>query len=129
MKHLPWLLLLILAGCLPPGQKLLGLEVRRGGELVLSTVFDAPDTSSEAELWDSAGEVPFSTEVARLRPSAGDPLVAELSGPVEVRILWSETVESGVTLEDLRLQRSAEGADDWRLLPEEVRRAKAAAGL
>ena len=131
MKPSRWtLLLLSLAACLPPpGQKLLSLQVQRDGEFVLSTVFDVPDTSTEAELWDSAGEVPFSTTVDGLEPSASDPLSAEVVGPVEVRILWNDTVESAVTLEGLRLLRSAEDSDDWRLPPEEIRRAKAAAGL
>lgn len=123
------LLVACLAGCLPLGQKLLTLEVQRDGEVLLSTTFDVLDTSTEAEIWDSAGEVPFSTEVDGLAPSGTDPLRAEIEGTLHVRILWTDTVESDVTLEGLRLVRSAHDSSDWRLPSAEIRRAKAAAGL
>ena len=118
-----------LAGCLPMGQKLLTLEVEQESRVLLSTTFDSDDTSSTAELWESAGEVPFSTQVDALQPSKLDPLTAEIVGPVQIRILWTDTEESVVTLDGLQLVRSASGSDDWRMPPAEIARAKTAAGL
>ncbi|MFT6110452.1 MAG: hypothetical protein ACJA2W_003378 [Planctomycetota bacterium] len=130
MKYLFVALVFIcVAGCLPMGQKLLLLEVLRGGEVILSTTFDAADTSTAAKIWDSAGEIPFSTEVDRVEPSKSDPLKAEIEGTVQIRVLWTDKVESTVTLEGLLLVRSARDADDWRLTPAEIGRAKVAADL
>jgi hypothetical protein len=112
-----------LAGCLPLGHKLLTLEIRQDDEVLLSTTFDVGDTSTEAEIWDSAGEVPFSTKVDAIEPSDADPLTAEVEGSVQIRILWTDSVESAVTLEGLRLVRSAPESDDWRLPSAEIRRA------
>lgn len=111
------------------GQKLLTLEIRPDVEVLLSTTFDVLDTSTEAEIWESAGEVPFSTEVDGIEPSGSDPLTAEVEGTVQIRILWNDTEESSVTLDGLLLVRSAPDSDDWRLPSAEIRRAKAAAGL
>ncbi len=58
-----------------------------------------------------------------------DPLTAEIEGTVQIRILWTDTVESAVTLDGLLLVRGAPDSDDWRLPSAEIRRAKAAAGL
>ena len=131
MRALPSLsaaLLLFAAACMP-GQKLLSLEVVRGEEVLLVTAFDVVDTSTEAEMWDSAGEVPSSTRVSAIAPSGADPLKAELEGPVQIRILWTDRLECSATLDGLRLVRSGPGAHDWRLPPEEIRRAKVAAGI
>ena len=53
--------LFLVPGCLPRGQKLLLLEVVKGNEIVLATNFDADDASTVSEIWDAAGEVPFTT--------------------------------------------------------------------
>ncbi len=123
------LILLTLLACMPLGQKLLNLEIQQDGHVLLSTSFDVPDTSTESEIWNCAGEAPFSTEVDSVAPSASDPLRAEIQGEVQIRILWTGSLEATATLQDLQLIRSAESADDWHLPAEEVRRAMAAAGL
>ncbi len=119
------------AACLPPGQKLLRLEVHQAGQVVLATVFDAADSCTVSEIWDEAGECPFSTEVTStsLVPGDEDPLAVVLTGPVEIRITHVRSLESSATLTGLRLVRSAPTTDDWRLPPEEIARAKKAAGL
>ena len=126
-----WMVCLSPCSCLPPGQMLLSLEVSHRGEVVLSTVFDAPDYSTVAQLWDEAGERPFTTKLATstLQASPSDPLTAALSGPVEVRIIWCDDVQSVVQLDGVTLVRSERGRDDWRLPAPEIQRAKRAAGL
>ncbi len=130
MKHI-FLAMLVacFAGCHPPGQKLLSLEIQQAGEVILSTTFDVVDTSTGAEIWDETGEAPFSTGVNLIEPSSITALTADIEGPVGIRILWTNSVEFDVTLKGLQLIRSAPGTEDWHLPSAEIRRAKAAAGL
>lgn len=123
------LLLPFATSCNAPGQKLLKMEVLAGGELILTTRFDVPDRSSTSEMWDAAGEVPFSTEVLSptLHTSTKDPLVAKLAGSVVIRILHVSTLETEATLAGLTLVRSSDTETDWHLAKSDVAAAKAAA--
>jgi len=117
----------LLASCgLPPGMKLLQLRVQHGGECVLETNFDVPDTSTVSEIWDAAGQEPFSTRTAAesLGTNKANPLEAKLTGPVEIRISHPASDEISAKLIDLTLQRSARDSNDWHLPAREVSRAK-----
>ncbi|HIF40525.1 MAG TPA: hypothetical protein EYQ74_05445 [Planctomycetes bacterium] len=131
-----WLILctctVFFVGCgLPPGQKLLTLEIHQAEVIVLETHFDADDTSTTSELWDASGERPFSTQVAApaLQPTDADSLRAHLSGPVEIRIVHVDYLEASASLNNLILVRSSPTADDWHLPAAEIQRAKKASGL
>jgi len=121
----------LVTSCLPPGQKLLKLEVSQGGEIILATLFDADDSSTASEIWDASGERPFATEVAAtsLGQSEASPLKAELTGSVEIKITHTTNLQTSATLTGLTLVRSAPASDDWRLPAAEITRAKKAAGL
>ncbi len=116
---------------LPPGQKLLTLEIHQAEAIVLETHFDAADTSTTSELWDASGERPVSTQLASpaLQPTDADPLRAQLSGPVEIRLVHVDHLEARASLKNLTLVRSSPTADDWRLPATEIQRAKKASGL
>ena len=117
----------LLASCgLPPGMKLLHMRVHHGGECVLETNFDVPDSSTVSEIWDAAGQKPFSTQSAAksLGSNKANPLEAKLTGPVEVRISHPSSDEISAKLTDLTLQRSSKDSDDWHLSAQEVSRAK-----
>lgn len=129
-----WLLLAVaslLDSCAYPGLKLLTMDVQHEGEVVLTTTFDVPDTSSASAMWDAAGREPFATEVvgANLRPSEADPLQVHLAGAVELEIRHVDAVQTRAALTGLTLIRSAITAADWHLPEAEVRRAREAAGL
>ena len=116
-----------LASCgLPPGMKLLHLRVYHGGECVLETDFDVRDTSTVSEIWEAAGRKPFSTQAAAesLGSNRANPLEAELTGPVEIRISHPASDEISAKLTNLTLQRSSADSDDWHLPAQEVKRAK-----
>ena len=132
----PWLILCtctvsLMSSCLPPGQKLLILEIHQAETLVLKTHLDAGDTSTTSEIWDACGESPFSTQVATpaLQPTDVNPLRADLIGPVEIKILHVDNLEASASLKNLILMRSSPTADDWRLPAGEIQRAKRASGL
>jgi hypothetical protein len=117
----------LLASCgLPPGMKLLQLRVQHGGECVLETNFDVPDTSTVSEIWDAAGQKPFSTRTAAesLGTNKANPLEAKLTGPVEIRISHPASDEISAKLTNLTLRRSSKDSDDWHLSAQEVSRAK-----
>ena len=117
----------LLASCgLPPGMKLLQLRVHHGGECVLETNFDVPDSSTVSEIWDAAGRKPFSTQTAAkaLGSNKANPLEAKLTGPVEIRISHPASDEIRAKLTNLTLQRSSKDSDDWHLPAQEVKRAK-----
>ena len=117
----------LLASCgLPPGMKLLHMRVHHGGECVLETNFDVPDSSTVSEIWDAAGRKPFSTQVAAeaLGANKANPLKAKLTGPVEIRISHPASDEISAKLTNLTLQRSSRDSDDWHLPAQEVNRAK-----
>jgi hypothetical protein len=117
----------LLASCgLPPGMKLLHLRVYHGGECVLETDFDVPDTSTVGEIWDAAGRKPLGTQTVAesLGENKANPLEAKLTGPVEIRISHPASDEISAKLTNLTLQRSSADSDDWHLPAEEVNRAK-----
>lgn len=117
----------LLASCsLPPGMKLLYLQVYHGGECVLETYFDVPDTSTVSEIWDAAGQKPFSTQSAAesLGENKANPLEAKLTGPVEIRISHPASDEINAKLTNLTLRRSSKDSDDWHLSGNGVSRAK-----
>ena len=117
----------LLASCgLPPGMKLLHMRVHHGGECVLETNFDVPDSSTVSEIWDAAGRKPFSTQTAAkaLGSNKANPLEAKLTGPVEIRISHPASDEIRAKLTNLTLQRSSKDSDDWHLPAQEVKRAK-----
>ena len=117
----------LLASCgLPPGMKLLHMRVHHGGECVLETNFDVPDTSTVSEIWDAAGRKPFSTQTAAesLGANKANPLEAKLTGPVEIRISHPASDEISAKLTNLTLRRSTKDSDDWHLSGNGVSRAK-----
>ncbi|MEE3180982.1 MAG: hypothetical protein VX288_03665 [Planctomycetota bacterium] len=117
----------LLASCgLPPGMKLLHMRVHHGGECVLETNFDVPDSSTVSEIWEAAGRKPFSTQTAAesLGSNRANPLEAELTGPVEIRISHPASDQISAKLTNLTLQRSSADSDDWHLPAQEVKRAK-----
>lgn len=117
----------LLASCgLPPGMKLLHLRVYHGGECVLETDFDVQDTSTVSEIWDAAGQKPFSTQTAAksLGANKANPLEAKLTGPVEIRISHPASDEISAKLTNLTLRRSSKDSDDWHLSGNGVSRAK-----
>ena len=120
-----------ISSCVPPGQKLLRMDVIRGREVILSTQFDVDDRSSVSEIWDAASEVPVHAEVIELSliPSEDSPLKLELIGSVEIRITHVTSVQTRATMTGLTLIRSSPSTTDWRLPTKEVDRAKKAAGL
>ena len=128
-KALSLALALSAAACHPFGQRLCTLEVAREGRVVFDSMFDVSDGKGLGAIWDEAGEVPVSTNLASPEAfSFPEPTRAHLDGEVAVRILHSDVLDE-VTLESLDLVRSDGDAADWRLPREEILRAKAAAGL
>jgi hypothetical protein len=120
--------------CLPPGRKLLNMQVANQGELVFETVFDVSDTSDESELWDAAGQCPFSvvSEVDNLPkpagPEGGRSLV-ELDDSVAILITWTGELQAQAMLEGATVEMCSASCSGWHLSAETVRRAKEAAGL
>jgi len=128
-KALSLALALSAAACHPWGQRLCTVEVAQEGRVVFDSLFDVSDGKGIAAIWDEAGEIPFSTNVASPEAfSFPEPTRAHLDGEVAVRILHGDVLDE-VTLEGLDLVRSDGDATDWRLPREEILRAKAAAGL
>ncbi len=117
-----------IAACVTPGVKLLTMEVYQNETLVLKTTFDAPDKYREAQLWRHAGAAPFAVDESRppLSAVSDDPLRAKLSGPVTVRIVHVESVETSVSVDNLELIRDAEEEQRWYLPKNEVERLKRA---
>ena len=129
------LLCVALAACLPPGSKLLNMEVVSQGEVLFETSFDVADSSDEADIWAAAGQCPFSLlrQADSLskpeRPEAGHALV-ELEGAVVISITWgADTVEAQAELDGATVQRCSGPCPGWHLTQETVRRAMEANGL
>ena len=115
----------LLASCgLPPGMKLLHMRVHHGGECVLETNFDVPDSSTVSEIWDAAGRKPFSTQTAAkaLGSNKANPLEAKLTGPVEIRISHPASDEISAKLTNLTLRRSSKAVSYTHLRAHETLR-------
>ncbi|MDE0892331.1 MAG: hypothetical protein OSB14_09115 [Planctomycetota bacterium] len=127
-------LCIIVSACLPPGRKLLNMTVANQGEVVFETVFDVADSSDESELWDAAGQCPFSVvrEMDSLpkpeQPEEGQTLV-ELDDSVAISITWTGKLQAEAMLEGATVEMCSAGCSGWHLTAQTVRRAKEAAGL
>lgn len=123
--------LLLLMGCAFPGQRVLHLEVYQGEQLVLRTMFSAPDREGAADFWRRAGLEPFAVEHEgeRVRADEANPLRATISGAVRIRIVHGDRLMTSASLTNLVLQREAAEGRKWHLAPEEVARARRVAGL
>ena len=120
--------------CLPPGRKLLNMQVANQGELVFETSFDVSDTSDESELWDAAGQCPFSvvTEADSLPKPAGPEggrTLVELEGSVAISITWTGGIQAEASLEGATVEMCSARCPGWHLSPETVSRAKEASRL
>jgi hypothetical protein len=128
------ILALVGAGCssgMPPGMKLLRMEVYQEERLILRTTFDAPDHKEVADFWRRAGERPFASdrEFDRVNFTENTPLRAVIQGHVRIRILHVKHVLTSATLENLKLVRETQEDSLWYLPEDEVERVKQAAGL
>jgi hypothetical protein len=113
------------------GMRLLRMEIYHNDQLVLRTIFDAPDREGAPDFWRRAGAEPFASEeeVARVKSDEDNPLRASLAGPVRIRILHVDRLMSVASLTNLVLLRNTRDSLKWYLAPEEVQRTKRAAGL
>ena len=107
------------------------MEIFQSDQLVLRTTFDAADREGPADFWRRAGTEPFASEaeVARVNADEGNPLRATLTGPVRITIRHVDRPMTSASLTNLVLLRSASESLKWYLAPEEIQRAKRAAGL
>ena len=121
------LALIVCQGCaklVPPGMKLLNVEIERDGELVLETGFDAPDHESDLEVVSRLGEGPiFATDVAGI--PGPSPLVLESA--IRVRVRHVERVLADAELDGLELVGDA--PPRYFLGERELERVLRAAGL
>ena len=122
------------ASCLPPGRKLLNMTVENQGEVVFETSFDVSDSSDESEIWDAAGECPFSVireqeELPKPEQPEGGRTLVELDDSVAIVITWTGEIQAHAVLEGATAEMCSASCPGWHLTPETVRRAKEAAGL
>ena len=124
-------LCLISDSCMPMGRKLLNMMVVNQGEVLFETAFDVADTSDESEMWDAAGQCPFSVvnEVDSLTKSGGAQSVVELEGDVAILITWTGEVQAQALLGGATVERCSASCSGWHLTSETVRRAKEVSGL
>jgi hypothetical protein len=106
------------------------MEVYQNDQLVLRTTFDAPDREGPADLWLRAGAEPFASDeqVARVEADEVNRLRARLTGSVRINIMHVDHLMTSASLTNLVLLRSTPASLKWYLAPEEVQRAKRAAG-
>jgi hypothetical protein len=121
----------LIAGCRPLGMRLLHMEVYQNDQLVLRTLFNAPDHEGPSDFWRRTGVEPFASEdkVARVKADEHNPLHATLTGSVRIKIMHLDRLMTSASLTNLLLLRSGTESLNWYLAPEEVQRAKRAAGL
>ena len=115
-----------IAGCVPPGARLLHMEVYRTNQLVLRTMFDAPDREGPMDFWRRAGKEPFASEshLVLVKADEENPLRATLTGQVQIKITHVDKVMTSATLTNLVLVRSTPESLKWHLAPAEVERVK-----
>jgi hypothetical protein len=127
-------LCLVFGSCLPPGRKLLSMKVSSAGEKVLETNYDVSDTSDESEMWEAAGQCPFSVVYvwdSLLMPDQLEdgPLLVGLEGEVSILITWTGELQAHALLEGATIETCSAGCAGWHLTSETVMRAKEASGL
>ena len=124
-------LCIIVSSCLPSGRKLLSMTVASQGEVLFETIFDVADTSEESEMWDAAGQCPFSVvnEVDSLPKPGGAQSVVELEGDVAILITWTGEPQVEAMLGGATVERCSANCSGWHLTSETVRRAKEVSGL
>ena len=127
-------LCLISGSCLHPGRMLLNMTIENKGEVVVETIFDVRDASAKSEMWDTAGECPFSVtrqqdELLRSARLGAERSLVELDDSVAISIIWGGKLQTEATLEGATIEMCSADCEGWHLTPQTVRRAKEAAGL
>lgn len=120
---------ILITGCAFPGQRVLHLEIYKGEQLVLRTMFSAPDYEGAAEFWLRAGTEPLASEaeLALVKADEGHPLRATLTGSVRIKIMHVDRLMTSASLTNLMLLRSAPESLKWYLAPEGIQLAMRAA--
>ena len=122
------LCLLALSCGLPPGQKMLRLEITQNEIPILITGFDVLDTSTTFEIIEAAGHPPLFTNLVSnligITQLVENPLETKIEGKVNLTIHHVDNVELGITLEGIKLIRSAPDLNDWHLPASEIKRIK-----
>jgi len=113
------------------GMRRLRMEITQGDQVVLSTKFAVPDREPPREFWQKAATVAldFDPKKAQLTVNGANPLRATLSGPVRIRLIHVSNLMTAASLTDLALQRNRPDSGYWTLAPEEIERARRAAGF
>lgn len=123
-----WLLLLAALACGPfvvfhacgilqPGVRLLHVDYRVEGELVLRTYYGDPDARRADDVWDYLSRRPMMVEeeTCTVVPSAEDPLRAVLEGAVTVEVLHVERSLRRTEVPRLVLVRDSTDKLRWHL--------------
>lgn len=124
------LFVIVLSGCCAfPGMRLLTMEIYVDDKLVLSNQFDAPDNESAQKFWNRASRPAFSTQEDKLgvEASSEDPLRAELTGSIVVKIFHGANEMTTASLDRLILMREKQDTPFWYIAPGEVKRIQAIA--
>lgn len=112
------LALILVTGCMFPGQRLLQARVEQDGQLILRTQFGVPDGYDQRAAWRQLVDKNFEV-VGTWKPD--DPRQATLKGKVRVALVHVSTPFATADVMDLKLVGDpAKGT--WHIPPEEVSR-------
>ena len=111
-----------LPSCLPPGQRLLSIDIEQDGALMFGGIRGVRDTLPVQQMWGVIQHVPFrlAHENARISSDAQGE-ACSLDGDVVVRIRHVKRSLLRANLDSLSIRR-AKGDEHWRLDASEARR-------
>ena len=119
-------LLLPMACCLPPGQRLLTVQIELDGVITFEGIRGVPDYIPVDQMWDVLQDVPFHLRNASAtKPDSPDANACSLNGKIVVRIQHVDEELDTAKLTSLTLCKGESGSS-WLLKEGEALRVKRA---
>jgi hypothetical protein len=112
---------LLLAGCMPSGQRLLHVRVEHEGQLVAEGIYSVTDTLDQQATWERLNEASLEP-VAQLTPQPDNSGRVVLTGKIRLVLVHANRPYAVAETTQLRLDADPAKPGYWQLTPAEVAR-------
>jgi hypothetical protein len=114
-------IVIVLAGCSFPGQRLLHVRLEQDGQLVCQGLFSVPDSFDQQATWQRLEGVSLEP-VGELTPESSDPSRVVLNGKIRVVLEHAGRPYALAETTQLRLDADPAKPGHWQLAPADVAR-------
>jgi hypothetical protein len=114
-------ILVLAAGCTPPGQRALHVRVEQNGQVVAEGMYSVPDSFDRRAAWERLSEASLEA-VGQVTPDANDPNLAVLTGDLTVTLEHASRPYAAADATWLKLIADSDAPGHWKIDAAEVGR-------